>query len=191
MEELVPNTPIPDIDDIAAPLAPPGNEWIFYALIAASILSVALIVFILTRRRKPSHGQDYDARRSAMDQLHQLKEEYTRVPANECALRVSHALREYLFAFHNPSAPYETSGELLRTLAASGHPLLPERLESLRALLEDCDLMQYARAGDADSRRLATVETAIAFIRNDSTRRATITQENAKPEPHHADPPAA
>ncbi len=191
MEELAPSPPTPDIDDIVAPLAPPGNEWLVYALIAAAVLSAALLVFALTRRRKSSYEREYDPHRSAMDQLHKLKEEYSRVPANECALRVSHALREYLFAFHDTSAPYETSGELLKSLAEGGHPLPPESLGNLRTLLDDCDLMQFARAGDADSRRLSTIETAIAFIRDDRTRRSTPPQEPSNQETAHGNPPAA
>lgn len=192
MEEQQPSAPIPDIDDIAAPLAPAGNEWLLYAIIAASILSVALVIFVLTRRRKGTASQqDYDARRSAMDRLHTLKEEYTRIPSNACALGVSHAIREYLFAFHDPGAPYETSGELMRSLKQSGRPLPAENLDALRALLEECDFMQYGRAQDADSKRLGVIETAIAFIRDDSTRRATTPQEIPNPEDSHANSPAA
>lgn len=191
MEELAPGAPIPDIDDIAAPLAPDGNAWLAYAIVAAALFGVLVLVFVLARRRRPAAGQDYDPQRSAMDQLHRLKEEYLRIPANACALRVSHALREYLFAFHDPGAPYETSGELLRSLAESKRALPGTSLEQLRDLLESCDLLQYARAGDADSRRLGVIEAAIAFLREDSARRAALPPESPKPETRHADSPAA
>ena len=166
----MPEIEIPEIREIAPPL-PPETGWPIYiwlALAFALIVVVALIAALLVRRSQkvPSMASDYDARKSALAKLHELKENYLKIPATEFALAASNGLREYLTSHYGSTTPYETGREFLDR--QEDHGLMREdKYVVVRDLYQRAETLKYAPAPGADSQRLDLVQDIIAFVRDD------------------------
>jgi hypothetical protein len=161
---------LPDIDDIAAPLdIPEPVNTLLWACIALGAL-VLLILFIWLFLRSPKAAAKfrapYDARKSALDKLHHLKEKATTLPPAECALISTEAIKEYLFKFHDPDSPFSTTGEIITRLRENGHTN-EDTLTKIATLLNNCDALKYARSETDINARLPLIESAITFIRED------------------------
>lgn len=165
----MPEIEIPEIREIAPPL-PPDASWPIYVwiLIAFAALALITLAIILWRNRStpPPAAIAYDARQSALTKLHELKENYLQVPANEFALGASHGLREYLTCFYGGMTPFETGREFLAR--QDDHGLMSEqKVAAVRDLYQRSEELKYAHAPGADSRRLDLVNDIIAFVRDD------------------------
>ena len=166
----MPELKIPEIREIAPPL-PPDSSWPFYLWIAlgvAVVMAIALVIILIRGRSKPPvvTQSEYDARQSALDKLHQLKETYLEHPATEFGLRASHGLREYLTSHYGSMTPFETGKEFLAR--QDDHGLMSEtKYVVVRELYERAENLKYAPAPGADSLRLDLVEDIITFVRDD------------------------
>jgi len=167
---MPPEDTIPDIDDITPPLEiPEAADPTMWILIGVALL-ILLIIAIVTMTRSPklrSAKQAYNARKSALDKLHHLKENVTSTEPAQCALVSTEALKEYLFNYHDPASPYSTTAEITESLRKKDTD--EATLEKIAELLTQADALKYARSDSDINARLPLVEAAIQFIRDDKS----------------------
>ena len=128
------------------------------------------MIIILVRSKSspsPASAPAYDARQSALTKLHELKENYLKIPAPEFALEASHGLREYLTPHYGSTTPFETGAEFLDR-QDSNHLMSEEKCVLIRDLYQRAERLKDAPQSGADSERLGLVQDIIAFVRDDT-----------------------
>lgn len=170
---------IPDIDDIIMPddIPVPADPTMWIVIGVSLLILLIIVIFLLCRSPKVrAFYTDYNARKSALDKLHHLKENADSIQPATCGLAVTEALKEYLFNFHDPSSPYSTTGEIIHTLREKGTE--DSTLAKITELLTSADALKYARSDSDVNARQPLIESAIQFIRDDQSPAPNI-DENA------------
>ena len=141
-------------------LVPP---WAIFAAAFAGLSLLGLIVWLLTRRRKPPQPPKLP-REIALEELEQIGHEIERITPYRFSIRVSDILRRYVTDQYALPVTRQTSVEFLTALAKSS-PFSEEEKSLLEDFLNRCDLIKFARyeATSSDSRLL--LEEAMSFVK--------------------------
>lgn len=129
-------------------MIPPKGEilpsfWESYGWLAALLISAfALILVFISRKRVPAPFVTPSPDAIARQRLAELP---NRPSTPEDALKIAHALREYLIAVFFITGEAMTTEELLPLLARQ-RGLAPNLLAQIETLLRDCDHIAFSTA---------------------------------------------
>lgn len=143
---------MPESTNIAQPpkMVPPKGElpptvWESYGWLGALLISaIALILVFVARKRVPTPVPAPAPESIARQRLADVP---TRPATPGDALKIAHALREYLIAIFFIPCDAMTTEELLPTLRRQ-RGLAPELLTDIETLLRDCDHTAFSTAPD-------------------------------------------
>ena len=165
------NDPIPDIKDIFPPpqIFDPDITTIVYIglLIASSILlSYFLIIWLKIKKKKTLHTTT-DHHKNALDELHDLKLNYTQIPAKEVASRIISSLRPLMSSQFGRSFLYLTTDEFLKHFKECSNELIGiEASEELLKIITACDQLRFSPSNDNNSERESLISNSIELVRN-------------------------
>jgi hypothetical protein len=138
-------------------------RWIIFAIVFAAVLLVALLAWLIARKRKKPLPPKLPRDR-ALEALDAIRQQVDRINPYEFSIRVSDILRGYVTEQYGLPVTRQTSVEFLERLARD-----PQFSGDDKTLLEDflsrCDLIKFARysATPADSNLL--LDEAIGFVK--------------------------
>ncbi len=144
-----------DIRDIHGPILHHAHAWWPYALAAAGVILVVLVV----RRLLRGH-----AATPAELALRAIEQARTEPDAERFSTAVSSAVRTYAEQAFRVRAPRRTTEELLADLMNDDSPVARHR-DELGQFLHFCDLAKYARWSLSDTDRAGMATSAEAFVR--------------------------
>ena len=160
--------------DIKPPVevAPNWSGFRLVAAIAAGVLAlVLLLAWYLRKRRRAGESTEWTepprpAHLLAFDELQALRDSALLAEGHykEYFSGVADALRRYLEGRFRIRAMDETTGEIIAQLETGLLP--PDRVEGLRALLQQCDLVKFAKfvPADPESEGRQTLEQVWQFV---------------------------
>ena len=144
-----------DIRDIHGPILHHAHAWWPYALAAAGVLLLVLVV----RRLLRAH-----AATPAELALRAIDTARTEPDAERFSTAVSAAVRTYAEQAFGVRAPRRTTEELLADLMSDDSPVARHR-DELGQFLHFCDLAKYARWALSDAERAGMAASAETFVR--------------------------
>jgi hypothetical protein len=152
-----------DILDIRGAIRP---QWLNILLIAVGVLTLAIILFVVLRKRKKILEEKIEAPRppaheEALSALQYL-ESLTDRTAKAFYSRLSEILRVYLERRFDVTALDRTTTELFQEMR-SRHVASGLCVES-RDILEVCDLVKFAKFEPADEERTADLDRVRQFV---------------------------
>lgn len=147
-----------DIRDIHGPILHHAFVWWPYALAAAAVLVIVLIVFDVRRilRRRTATPAEL-----AIRAIEQARTEHD---AERFSTAVSSAVRGYAEQAFGVRAPRRTTEELLADLMSDDSPVARHR-DELGQFLHFCDLAKYARWSLSEADRAGMASSAETFVR--------------------------
>lgn len=162
---------IPDIADIVDPskVDEPVSLWLILAIIGGVLLLIGIVAFLVIwlRRRPAPPPLPPDPLQTAVDTLHDLKQNYSQTPPAVAAETTYGALRSVLGARFGIGHPSQTDSEFFeRNQQPLESHFEPGRREQLRDLLKECASLRFAPTPESPSARLPLAESALDFLRN-------------------------
>jgi hypothetical protein len=149
-------------------IAPPVDYslipiWVMATTISLGIALIGLVIFWLIRRYRNSLPPPPLPRDRALAALRTAEPDVARVNPYEFSIRVSDILRGYVAEQFGLPLTRQTSYEFLEQLK-HGSTFSDQEKELLKAFLDRCDLIKFARyqASTEDSRLL--LEEAVQFV---------------------------
>ena len=160
----------PDADfasprDIAPPVALPAFGPLLPSWLALGLLTAlaALAAVRWRRRQQPASDALQPADALALAELEQLRSLIDQDRVEDFHVRLAEVLRQYLAARFGLPAPVQTTEELLAATLAAGEPMVARR-QLVGALLNQCDLVKFARHCPARDDMQAALAAATSFV---------------------------
>ena len=125
----------------AEPLLPAFGLWVWFA-IAAAVVVIGLVVFLLTRRKAVGNESE-SMREAAYREAKQALESIEKADVRQTAVRCSLVLRKYLVAAVSDPALFETQEEFIARHDAL-KDLPPEARESVKTCFGRLARAKYA-----------------------------------------------
>ena len=162
--------PIPDIKDIIAPpevIDPNINFFLIIGIIIGSIILLAYIfLYWLKIKTTLSPEELTDQRKKALDQLHKLKLDHTKISAKEVANIIISSIRPVIQSkFGNLSLSLTTDEFLIQFKAYSKNLLGDESSDALIDILNDCDRLRFSPNNENNSERENLIIRTIKLVR--------------------------
>jgi hypothetical protein len=145
---------------------PPPSPWPRRLALAGLALVAALLLLAVTwgvRRWRAVPVPPLPPHRRALAELERLEASATQPDSSGFHDRLAGVLRAYLAARFELATGRQTSAEILTAVAALPD-IPPPALDSLREVLQRCDLARFARASLSPEDCRATLAAARAFV---------------------------
>lgn len=160
-------TPAP-IHDIVGPVwVLPYPLWMIIAAAVVLLAAVGLVswaVVRLLRRKKPP-----TPREKALGVLDSLRTKIGTCEPYAFGILVSDAIRHYIYEQHGLAATNQTSLEFLESIRNNATFTANEKA-GLSVLLEQTDLLKFARTSAGESEMISLLETAERLVRGEVQR---------------------
>lgn len=155
-----------DIRDIRGPVPFPSSALLLWVVVAVLLL-VSIGAWLLRRARRPAATPaPPGASAVALDALDRARQWMSPDQAERFGIAVSSAVRQYIEARFDVSAPRRTTEEFLRDLLEDPSPALSPHAGRLGDLLQRMDLVKFAREPLNETEMEGLLTTARSFVQS-------------------------
>ncbi len=168
-----------DIRDVKGLWVPDYSKIIYAALILAAILALLALGIWLYKKWRNSRKQVKSLSELTLEQLEEAKRLIRDGNAHEFLGTVSDVVRRYLELRFNLPVTQQTTEEFLRTPALVSEAMLESHSELLKAFLQYCDLVKFARSEFNVEQMNLMLYSAVQFV--EATAQPTTGQKDKDP----------